>query len=76
VYLKGYATMDDLTIGLTQYFTFYNGERTHQSLAYKTPIQVYANGRDGGAIIVDKFGGAVPLHVKKGCSLNSAKKLS
>ena len=58
VYLKGYASMAELTIGLAQYFAFYNGERPHQSLAYKTPGEVYASGRGGGAMIVDKFGGA------------------
>jgi len=26
VYLKGYATMGELLIGLTKYFAFYNGE--------------------------------------------------
>lgn len=51
-------SMAELTIGLAQYFAFYNGERPHQSLAYKTPGEVYASGRDGGAMIADKFGGA------------------
>lgn len=58
VYLKGYATMGELTIGLTQYFSFYNAERPHQSLDYKTPNEVYGSGKGGGAMIVDKFGGA------------------
>ena len=58
VYLKGYATMAELMIGLAQYFAFYNGERPHQSLAYKTPGEVYVSGRNGGAMIADKFGGA------------------
>lgn len=58
VYLKGYATIGELTIGLAQYFAFYNGERPHQSLGYKTPCEVYARGLGGGAMIVDKFGGA------------------
>jgi putative transposase len=29
VYLKGYATMGELTIGLAEYFAFYNGERPY-----------------------------------------------
>lgn len=57
VYLKGYATMGELTIGLTQYFAFYNTERPHQSLSYQTPRKVYSSGLGGGAMIVDKFGG-------------------
>ncbi|MGT2434179.1 hypothetical protein ACU4HD_45560 (plasmid) [Cupriavidus basilensis] len=30
VYLKGYANMAELMIGLAQYFSFYNEERPHQ----------------------------------------------
>jgi putative transposase len=55
VYLKGYATMGELLIGLTQYFDFYNGERMHQSLGNKTPDAVYVSAQGGGAMIVDKF---------------------
>ena len=29
VYLKGYATLPDLLLGLTEYFVFYNSERMH-----------------------------------------------
>ncbi|MDP5211348.1 IS3 family transposase, partial [Microbulbifer sp. 2205BS26-8] len=58
IYLKGYATMGELTIGLTQYFSFYNTERPHQSLSYKTPNKVYASGEGGGTLIVDRFGGS------------------
>jgi len=53
VYLKGYATMGELLIRLTQYFVFYNGERMHQLPDNKTPEVVYASG--GGALIVDKY---------------------
>jgi len=59
VYLKGYATMGELMTGLTEYFTFYNGERPHQSLWQKTPDVVYRTGIGGGAIIVDKYPRAV-----------------
>ena len=55
VYLKGYATMGELLVGLAEYFAFYNGERPHQSLDYKTPEVVYRTAIDGGALIVDKF---------------------
>ena len=40
VYLKGYATMVELLLGLTQYFGFYNGERPHQALNNRTPEAV------------------------------------
>ena len=55
VYLKGYATMEQLMVGLTEYFVFYNGERPHQSLGYETPSVVYQSATGGGAMIVDKF---------------------
>ena len=79
VYLKGYATMPDLLLGLTEYFVFYNTERPHQSLGYDTPDHVYRTAGGGGAMIVDKYsektkthseietknrGSAVPLHVE------------
>ena len=56
VYLKGYANMAELMVGLAQYFAFYNAERPHQSLGYQTPDQVYLDGVSGGALIVDRFG--------------------
>ena len=55
VYLKGYGTLPELLLGLTEYFVFYNTERTHQSLGYDTPDQVYRTGSGGGARIVDKY---------------------
>jgi putative transposase len=58
VYLKKYENMQDLLMGLTHYFIFYNEERRHQSLGYKTPSVVYSTAIGGGAKIVDKFGGA------------------
>jgi putative transposase len=59
VYLKGYASMGELLVGLTDYFAFYNGERPHQSLSNKTPNEVYRTATGGGAVIVDKFPRAV-----------------
>jgi putative transposase len=56
VYLNGYATMGELHAGLTRYFAFYNGERPHQGLEYRTPNVVYESGKGGGAMIVDKYG--------------------
>ena len=55
VYLKGYATLPELLLGLTEYFVFYNMERTHQSLDYRTPDVVYRTAGGGGASIADKF---------------------
>lgn len=58
IYLNGYANMGELMLGLTAYMIFYNAERTHQSLDYRTPNDVYQTRTGGGAIIVDKFGDA------------------
>lgn len=41
VYLHSYKTVKEAKAGLARYFHFYNTERIHQSLAYKTPAEVY-----------------------------------
>jgi putative transposase len=41
VYLKDYGVVDEARRGLSDYFTFYNTGRLHQSLGYKTPAEVY-----------------------------------
>jgi putative transposase len=78
IYLKGYASMGDLRIGLAKYFTFYNFERPHQSLGQRTPGVVYRTAVGGGAIIVEKFGRAeeenpVPLRSTGFSSKKEAK---
>lgn len=44
VYLKDYETVPEAVQGLAAYFTFYNRERLHQSLEYRTPERVYREG--------------------------------
>ncbi len=56
VYLRGYASVPELLLGLAAYFEFFNSERFHQSLGYLTPDEVYRTGSGGGARIVDKYG--------------------
>jgi hypothetical protein len=41
IYLMSYATGSDLRAGLMDYFDFYNTERPHQSLEYRTPKEVH-----------------------------------
>ena len=41
LYLKEYQTVPALVEGLNHYFTFYNQERPHQSLDYRTPAEVH-----------------------------------
>jgi hypothetical protein len=40
IYLKQHNSMQALLIGLTDYFSFYNQERRHHPLGYKTPNDV------------------------------------
>ena len=41
VYLHDYGSPREARQGLSHYFDFYNHERPHQSLHYRTPAQVY-----------------------------------
>jgi len=44
VYLHEYRTVSEARQGLRNYFLFYNMERLHQSLSYRTPSEVYFTG--------------------------------
>lgn len=37
VYPKGYKSLEEVEIGLRSYFEFYNKNRPHQGLVYRTP---------------------------------------
>jgi len=41
VYLNEYVTPREARQALTRYFQFYNHERVHQALGYRTPAEVY-----------------------------------
>lgn len=41
VYLKEYETVREAEISIGKYFEFYNQQRLHQALGYKTPEEVY-----------------------------------
>lgn len=55
IYPKNYTYLPELLVGLAEYFVFYNTERYHQALDYKTPDHVYLTANGGGAKIVDYF---------------------
>lgn len=41
IFLHDYVTVEEAILGLKRYFEFYNTERLHQALGYKTPQEVY-----------------------------------
>jgi putative transposase len=41
VYLKDYGSVTDARTGIERYLRFYNQERLHQSLGYRTPAALY-----------------------------------
>ena len=41
VYLKDYRSVEEAVENLRLYFDFYNRERLHQALEYRTPEAVY-----------------------------------
>lgn len=43
IYLNSYQDVRETNMGLNNYFPFYNDERRHQSLQYRTPAEVYFN---------------------------------
>jgi len=43
VHLKAYQDGREARIGLGNYFRFYNTERPHQALGYRTPVEVFTS---------------------------------
>jgi hypothetical protein len=41
IYLHAYATVAEAKAGIGAWLDFYNTERQHQSLSYRTPQQIY-----------------------------------
>ena len=41
IYIKDYERVSELQSGLAAYFRFFDEERPHQSLGYRTPGEVY-----------------------------------
>jgi transposase InsO family protein len=47
VYLKAYRNGTEARAGIGAYLDFYNQERPHQALGYRTPAEVFQEGREG-----------------------------
>lgn len=46
IYIKDYQNFEELEAGISEYIEFYNYSRPHQSLNYKTPYEVYIEGKN------------------------------
>ena len=57
IYLRDYANGHELKFGLGRYFRYYNFERPHQSLGYKTPVEFAAAACLGLALSGDSGAG-------------------
>src|SRR5438045_3110816 len=44
VYLNAYASVAEAKAGIASWLEFYNTERQHQSMGYRTPRQIYQEG--------------------------------
>ena len=79
VYLKAYQTVAEARAGIGAYLEFYNRQRPHQSLGYRTPAKVYQNGQEEKEVPLQEAGlpsGLVKPGVGAGDSLNLALGLS
>ena len=54
IYIRDYRNIFEVRAGLEEYFKFYNNQRYHQSLDYKTPAEIYKSGKKDLNIIFKK----------------------
>jgi putative transposase len=57
VYLKAYQDGREARTGIGDYFRFYNTQRPHQALSYRTPAEAYAS---------------IPMEATEGCMVESS----
>jgi hypothetical protein len=50
VYLKAYASIAEARVGIGAWINFYNEERLHQSLEYKTPAEIFYMSSSNGYV--------------------------
>jgi len=61
VYLKGYQRVSEARAGIGAYFRFYNEERPHQALGYRTPGEVFET-RDPSVGVADSAEETIMAH--------------
>ncbi len=79
VYLKAYQTVAEARAGINDYLEFYNQQRPHQALGYRTPAEVYQNGqgeKEGAAQEARLPSEVVRPSARVGDSLDLALRLS
>ena len=77
--MKAYQTVAEARTGINEYLEFYNRQRPHQALGYRTPAEVYQNGQEEKEAAAQEVGlssGVVKPSVEVGDSLNLALGLS
>jgi putative transposase len=60
VYLKGYADGREARAGIASWIAFYNEQRLHQALGYRTPMEVWRSGLAAGAVDMMDNADALP----------------
>ena len=74
VYLRAYENVSEAEMGIGSYIRFYNDQRPHQSLGYRTPGEVFDQGHSQYQEVLSSHG---PVVVEMaGYSLNPASNLS
>ena len=79
VYLKAYQTVAEARTGINAYLEFYNRQRPHQALGYRTPAEVYQHGQEERGAAAEEAGlpsGLVKPSAGVGDSLTLALVLS
>ena len=79
VYLKAYQTVAEARVGINAYLEFYNQQRPHQALGYRTPAEVYLSNQAAKEVMANEAGltpGVMIPNSTEGDSLDLALRLS
>ena len=79
VYLKAYQTVAEARVGINAYLEFYNQQRPHQALGYRTPAEVYLSDQEAKEVMASEAGLTPAVMIPNstgGDSLNLALRLS